>query len=361
MAELFRYIQQAFVAPSGQQAIDVGRQSDLQNSLRDAISERLPRDRLRSMAQAFIAKHFSSPLDDPLQMGQQLRSVNERLAPPLHGTDAVDQLIAATFDSDATDLVGSDPFLADKALLDDILVSVKISTGFDLVNAHDLVAMRQAIAFIEDFAANKVTDVTAEGLRKTLRRPIRIPTEFVKSLTVIVDRPQSPPAQDPATEAATRHRTALMNEQRHLRSAYEAIMGLPPDQFELTPFSVNADRGAIAASNNRSSGKEVSAGEGPGSEADAVSAPPTFLAIPKEAIERLGGDVRKTLEKANIDVTGAPVSHVITAIKRQWQDVSRQLAPYQAPAPTKVFRLGAHLFAVQDSTATIATGTGEVQ
>jgi hypothetical protein len=227
------------------------------------------------------------------------------------------------------------------------------------VNAHNLVAMRQAIAFIEDFAADKVTDVTAEGLRKTLRRPIRIPTEFVKSLTVIVDRPQSPPAQDPATEAATRHRTALMNEQRHLRSAYEAIMGLPPDHFELTPFSVNADRGAIAASNNRSSGKEVSAGEGPGSEADAVSAPPTFLAIPKAAIERFGGDVRKTLEKANIDVTGAPVSHVITAIKRRWQNVSQQLAPYQVPASAKVFRVGVHLFAVQDNALAPVPGTKE--
>jgi hypothetical protein len=39
MAELFRYIERTFVAPSDKQPIDVGRQSDLQNSLRDAISE----------------------------------------------------------------------------------------------------------------------------------------------------------------------------------------------------------------------------------------------------------------------------------------------------------------------------------
>jgi hypothetical protein len=359
MAELFRYIQQAFVVPSTTQAIDVDRQSDLQNSLRDAISKGLPPDRLRSIADDFIVKHFSSPLNDPFQMGKQLLSVSKLIAPPFHGTHAINQLISKVFGRDASELVGSNPFLADKALLDDTLVCVKITTAFDRVNAHNLVAMRQAIAFIEDFAADKVTDVTAEGLRKTLRRPIRIPTEFVKSLTVIVDRPQSPPAQDPATEAATRHRTALMNEQRHLRSAYEAIMGLPPDHFELTPFSVNADRGAIAASNNRSSGKEVSAGEGPGSEADAVSAPPTFLAIPKAAIERFGGDVRKTLEKANIDVTGAPVSHVITAIKRRWQNVSQQLAPYQVPASAKVFRVGVHLFAVQDNALAPVPGTKE--
>jgi hypothetical protein len=357
MAELFRYIQQAFVAPSGKQAIDVGRQSDLQNSLRDAISERLPRDRLRSMADAFIAQHFSSPLDDPLQMGQQLRSVNERLAPPLHGTDAVDQLIAATFDSDATDLVGSDPFLADKALLDDILVSVKISTGFDRVNAHDLVAMRQVLAFIEDFASGKVADDTAEGIRAALRRPIRIPSEFVYPVTVSAEGQPSPPSEPP-DESAARQRAALLTEQQHLKRAYETIMGLPPDQFELKPMSSKADRKVARNAAARTSGKKAPDGA---YELDAASAAPSFLAISDAAIERLGGDVQKTLERANIDIGGSRVSHVISEIKRQWQDVSRQLAPYQAPAPTKVFRLGAHLFAVQDSTATIATGTGEVQ
>jgi hypothetical protein len=155
MAELFRYIEQAFVAISDKQAIAVGRRSDLQDKLRDAVSERLPRDRLRSIADAFVAQYFHSRFDDPLQMGQQFRSFRKRLAQPLHGTDGINQLIAATFDSNAMDLVASDAFLADKALLDDILVAVKISTGFDRVNAHDLVATRQVIAFIEDVASGR--------------------------------------------------------------------------------------------------------------------------------------------------------------------------------------------------------------
>jgi len=96
-------------------------------------------------------------------------------------------------------------------------------------------------------------------------------------------------------------------------------------------------------------------------EMDAASAAPSFLAISDAAIKRLGSDVQKSLERAKIDIAGMPVSYVISQIKREWQDVSQQLAPYQAPAPTKVFRLGAHLFAVQDSAATIAPGSGEVQ
>lgn len=359
MAELFRYIERNFVAPSGKEAIDVGRQSDLQNSLRDAISERLPRDRLRSMADGFITEHFRSPREDPLQIGQQLRSFRERLAQPLDGTDAINQLIAATFNSDARGLVASDAFLADKALLDDILVSVKISTGFDRVNAHDLVAMRQVIAFIEDVASNRLADGTAEGIRAALRRPIRIPSEFVFQVATSAEGQPSPPSE-PRDESAARQRASLLAEQQHFKRAYEMIMSLPPDQFEMKPVSSKAD-GKVTRNSSRSTSTKETSRRGECTYAtDAKSATPTFLAISDDAIEQLGVDVNKTLERAKIDIAGAPVSQVIANIKRKWQDVSEQLAPYQAPAPTKVFRLGAHLFAVQDSAATIATGTGEI-
>jgi len=355
MAELFRYIEQAFVAPSDTQAIDVGRQSDLQNSLRDAISERLPRDRLRSMAEGFIAQHFRSRLDDPLQMGQQLRSFRKRLEDPLHGTGAIEQLIAATFDTDARDLVRSDAFVADKALLDDILVSVKISTGFDRVNAHDLVAMRQVIALIEDVASDKVADNATGVTRAVLRRPILIPSEFVNPVMASAEIQPSPPSDEPAV----RQHVGLLAKQQHFKRAYEMIMSLPPNEFEMKPVNTKAVGKVARTAPESASGKQTS---GPCDyEMAGASATPSFLAISEAASERLGVDVKKTLEEAKIDVGGAPVSHVISQIKRQWHDVSEQLAPYQAPAPTKVFRLGAHLFAVQDSAATTVTGTREAQ
>lgn len=360
MSELFRYIEQAFVIPSDTPAIDVSSDSTLQKSLRAQISKGLPPDRIRGIAGDFILKHFGSPAADPVLLGKQcLTFATQVLALPSPGQDAIDQLVAKVFRSGATKLVGSKGFLADKALLDDALVCVKITTAFDRVNAHDLVAMRQAIAFVEDFAAGKVNDTTAEGIRTTLRRPIRIPSEFVKSLTAVANSPPSPPAPDPAAEVAARQRAALMDEQRHLKNAYEAIMGLPPEQFELTPANVKADRKPLRNATSGSSGEGVSGGGGAGGVADGASAPPTFVAVPKAAIERLGADVRQTLEKANIDIAGAPVSRVITAIKTRWQDVSRQLAPYQVPAPAKVFRVGVHLFAVQDSAPTTSPATKE--
>ena len=361
MAELFRYIQHAFVVPSPTQPIDVGRQSHLQDSLRDATSRNLPADRVRGLADAFIARHFNSPQDDPFQMRSQLLSFGDRLAPTVQGTNAIKQLIAATFGSDAADLADSDPFLADKTLLDDLLVCVKITTAFDRVNAHDLVAMRQAIAFIEDFAAGKIADHSVEGIRTTLRRPIRIPDEFVNPLATSVDSPPSLPPSEPPDDSAVRRRDALMAEQRHLKRAYEAIMSLPPGQFELRPMSIRADRNTARAAAVRTSEREVPDDAGSTGETGTNNAAPSFLGIPKTVIEHLGSDVRKTLQKANIDIAVAPVSHVITAIKKQWQDVSRQLAPYQVPSPAKVFRVGAHLFAVKDSVAATAPTSGEIQ
>jgi hypothetical protein len=255
------------------------------------------------------------------------------------------QLISSVFGSDARTVVDSSALLTDEALLDDALVSVKLVTAFDRVNAADLVAMRQTIAFVQDLAAGKVTDFTSEVIRKTLQRPIRIPSEFVKSLTLSSNRPRPPQAPDPLLDAAVRHRTALLAEQGHLKTAYERIMGLHPDQFELKPSKIKADRPLVAA---HDSSRVASTREGMGSVIDSVGANPTFLAVSQAAIERLGSDVRQTLEKAHIDVSGASVSHVITAIKRQWQDVSRQLAPYQVPTPAKVFRVGVHVFAVRD-------------
>ena len=192
MAELFRYIQQAFVIPSATRAIDVGSESDLQKDLRGDISQHVPAEQIRGKSNDFILEHFSSPVADPFHSGAQYLSFGTRLL-TLHspGTDPIENLVEEVFGKEPSPLVRSEPFLSDKALLNDALVCVKIATAFNRVNAHNLVAMRQAIAFIEDFDAGKVTDFTAEVLRKTLRRPILIPSEFVESLTVIPDRHQS--------------------------------------------------------------------------------------------------------------------------------------------------------------------------
>src|SRR5215469_4379966 len=93
MAELFRYIEQAFVVPSAPSTIDVERESDLQSSLRKALSQQLPSDKIRGIADRFIAKHFPSATADPLQLGKKLLLARRQLldmVSPDH--DAIDKM-----------------------------------------------------------------------------------------------------------------------------------------------------------------------------------------------------------------------------------------------------------------------------
>ena len=181
MAELFRYIEQAFVVPAPTESIDVSAQSDLQTNLLSAISEQRPPDQIRSIASDFLLKHFSSPVADPFQLGRQYRSLGSQLlALKSPEKTAVDHVISNLFGSPSGKLVVSKPFLSDKALLNDALVGVKLLTAFDRANAADLVTMRRAVAFVDDFAAGKLTDMTMASIKTTLQRPVRIPRHLYR-------------------------------------------------------------------------------------------------------------------------------------------------------------------------------------
>lgn len=354
MTELFRYIEQAFIVPSDTSVIDVGNDSDLQNELRADPSRNGSADRNRSLARDFIGKHFRAPAVDPFHSGKDYLALANRLSrQPVHGKKAVDQVISGVFDSDAHTVVGSATFRSDKELLDDALVCIKLTTAFDRVDAHRLVAMRQAVAFLQYAAEPENADFTEDGIRAVLLRPIRIPGEFLKPSTQDPDPARPTPAPPP--DVAAKDYVGLVARQSHLQVAYETIMAVPPGAFELV------SRKYIAAAPFAAAGKPVehtvvdgthSDGKRANGAGDTANAAPAFLAVPRSAIEQLGSDVRRTLETAGIDVAGAPVTQVVAAIKRHWQDVSRELAPTQVPAPAKVFRVGVHVFAVGEAAST---------
>src|SRR5262249_26971959 len=132
-------------------------------------------------------------------------------------------------------VVNSDVFIADKGLLDNSLVAVKLVTGFDKVNAADLVSMRQSAAFLDDFAAGKLANLKPEDVKRLLARPIAIPQVFLDALTVsanvrrteLAARRVSSGTPDPYKLAA------LQADERVVESLYEYVMSLQPHQFEL--------------------------------------------------------------------------------------------------------------------------------
>jgi len=353
MAELFRYIQQAFVVPTATAAIDVARDSDLQLLLKRAATNRALPEKIRSIASEFLGNHFSSPVADPFQLSSPLRKLRGALlALPTSDQASVEAAVAGLFGSPAGVVDSSGPLQADKSLLDDSLVCVKLVSGFDRVNANDLLLMRRAVAYIDDLAAGLVTSFTASDISSGFARPVRIPHEFLDALKPPTQAPT--PLSSSSPDSSGSDRASLLAEQQALRSAYETIMALGPHELELTtapspqvhPPAAALEPAASFTPVPPQAERESGVIAGPAS-----AAPPAFLSVPRAVVERLGLDVWRALEQSSIDVLGAPVPQVISEIKRRWQEVSRQLAPFQIPAPSPVFRVGGHLFAIQPPTA----------
>jgi hypothetical protein len=345
MSELFRYIEQAFVLPAITPGIDVSGESDLQHSLHSAISRHLPPIEIRGIASDFLDKHFPSPATAPFRLGSQYLSFRSKWRAEFSTTSPnINNVISNVFDSKVGKLTASKAFLSDKALLNDTLVAVKLVTGFDRVNAVNLVSMRQVIAFLEDLTAGNLSEITVESIKAALLRPIIIPQEFVDALKA---KPMElPQMQDATVDTASHDRATLVQEQLALKSAYDTIMGLQPHQFELKSREVNTiGAGSVQIAQETSEVGFSRAGQ-------AVNAAPVFLRVAQTEVDRLGDDIRHALAKANIDVLAVPVSNAVESIKRRWQNVSRQLAPYQVPAAAKIFRVGVHLFAIRDLPAT---------
>ena len=361
MAELFRYVQHSFVAPAETSSIDVSRESPLQRDLENARSGDRPAEQIREIAGKYLETNFQSPAAEPFRFAKALIEFGRELldlSSPNQQT--IDELITSVFAMDPQTLPEDNAFQSDKGHLDDALICVKLVTGFDRVNAARFVAMRQSIAFLEDFAAGEISDFSSDALRARLRRPIRVPQDLLDALKKNERQQSAPSAPDPNGASTGRRLADLIERERNLRTAYEAITQLEPDRFEMKPMHFSSDHpttasGAMVREATHHGIAKRQAREGHGG---AMISVPAFLAIPREAIERLGGGVKATLERASIDVDRSQVPNVVTAIKREWQEVSGALAPYQIPSPAKVFRVGANLFAVRPLTATVAFSGG---
>ena len=347
MIELFRYIEQAFALPDPTGSIDTQSDTDLQNSLRNAVSKNQTPDQIRSLADKFLGDTFPQEGDNPITFASSLLSFAKQLQAMKSPSEGdVADLVYSVFEMDAGTLVSSEDFLHDKDLLNDALVSVKLVTAFDRPGVADFATMRQAIAFLEDFAAGSVADFSPDSLKTDFQRPIRIPKTFVDALKAAPPRSPSP---SPTPPSSARSETgALVAEQQALQSAYEAIMSLQPQQFALKTLPVHATP-IVAASHLPEPAAHISPREASSLPVSATGTPSAPLAptVPSTVIERLGTEVNKTLERASIDVVNTPVSSVVAAIRKQWQKVTKELVPYQIPASAPVFRVGMNLFAIQ--------------
>jgi hypothetical protein len=338
MIELFRYIEQAFVpAPDNDRAINVEDESDFQEELRRIARQPDGAAGIKIEAAGFIETHFSNRGESPFNLKQQYLDFHSQvLKSGAADTSIMYGLAESIFDFGASELVRSDDFRRDKQLLNDSIIAVKLVTAFDRINASELVAMRQSVALIEKLAQDAMTATTATELQKALLRPVRIPGVFLKRGHA-TNQPTHPAPHDLSEE--DRRKGYLLKQQDDLKTTYEALMALQPDDLKITePKPVNTDLKSIPIHQ-----KEVSV------PALIPNDTRSLLTLSTETFEKLGDTVKQVLRKAGIRINDTALPAMVNIVKNKWMAVAKEAMPYTIPKPAKVYQVGIHAFAVQDA------------
>ncbi|MER7335225.1 MULTISPECIES: hypothetical protein [unclassified Micromonospora] len=335
MVELFRFIQKAVVVPVDGGSIDLTTTSTFQDQLRDLITSGQPHSAVRTKAEQFLNTLTSSGLSRAANYRTLRKKLLDML--PTSPTPAkIDQAVKDVLGvNNAQSLVGSQAFANEKQLSSDVLVAVKITTRFDRVDTPTIATMRVVIAFLEDFVAGRVTPLTADTIVKLLERPLRFPEAFLPpeptpaaSLTVT-----SPPDDEAARTAS------LVVEQEALQRAYDLLMTVRPGQLAVTGGTAEETGNETAYPGDTSDGHATS---------NQAVAAPSVLGVSQHTLEALDPTVLEHLRAELFDVGSAALTDILEVVKRRWFEVSREVEPGKVPAPARTYRLGAHVFAVQE-------------
>jgi hypothetical protein len=350
MIELFRYIEQSFVVPpTNLNAIDVSNSSDFQNKLRrDLQQEKNGSLQLRKDAENFIERN---PVEDAdsLRLGQQYLDFHDHLLGLTSvSADDIKGAIEEIFDSSTTDLVSSRAFNNDKQFLNDLIVAVKMSTGFDKVRANDLVTMRQAIAFIEATTGRNYQTPSLEDVKSTLLRPIVVPSAFLKT-----QPPQPPPEPLPSGDSdEVKKRKALQKEYDSLKAAYVTLMSLRPDELQMMEIPGTQKPTIAAAKTQELTSQRIQ---------PITEAPKQVLALTNAAIRKLDPSVLKMFERESLDIKTTGYSGLAETVKYKTKDLYSLLNPCdQVRAVTKVYRLGINAFAIKTDPAILSTSSAKL-
>ncbi|AXY72927.1 hypothetical protein D3H65_02620 [Paraflavitalea soli] len=337
MIDLFRYIEHAYVQPpSADNSINIESGSDFQNTLRREKDQPDGSTRMRNTATAFITAHFTSA-EPPFNLRKEWLAFHQgvkRMKDP--NFNKLSSLTSAIFDRDAEDLLQSDLFMSDQELLNDSLVAVKLTTAYDQVNAAELVAMRQAIAFIALLAGNQLEDISAASVRSALLRPIYIPASLFPSKKTTAPPPS--PNQEEHTEENTRI-AGLQKQAAILKTTYETLMATSAEDLEIgtthheTTIPVTALHAAVAAA--------------PANEAATAPLPQSFVRLSNKTVNKLSTEVKTALQTNGIDAVTTSLPRMVSIIKEKWAGIAREIQPYELPAATKLYQLGIHTFATQ--------------
>lgn len=339
MIDLFRYIEQSYVVPSANlNAIEVRvDSSDFQNKLRnDLQSNSFDSTNIRKEVENFIEENSLQSTNSSSLRQQYLDFHDTLLGLSNVSTGDLENVIEQIFGSQIGDLVSSDAFKDDKRLLNDLIIAVKMVTGFDKVRTNDLVAMRRAVAFIEEMTSRNCHTYSVGEIKAKLNRPIVIPSAFLKKQS-----PKTPPVTLPTGDSdEVIKRKALQKEYDSLRAAYDTLMSLRPDELRMATVNEPQDA-AVAAPTVRAFASQ------PISDL-AKEAPQQVLALTSATIRKLDPSVMSMFSNQSIEVAKSDVATLVDQVRKELVIASGKLNPCGfIETKARVYTVGTNTFAIK--------------
>jgi hypothetical protein len=359
MVDLFRYIEHDFAVPAAADAIDVANDSDFQSSLGEAATpagdggpraagEPTAAQAVRSLSEAYLAEHFPSPTADPTALGDRLEALTAALGALDRVTSAaVEDAVVEAFGGSSEQVVIGDDFAADRALLENSVVAVKLSTGFDRADAARLVRQLRAMALLERLAADSTASLDRASLTGLLGRPVRVPPTL---LAVLSDTSTTPVPDAPPDDGHRERIVGMQADRDRVLSGYTALLAVAPQYLEMT--TVGPDDAAEARDAPPAPAPEADRALAHGESGataepvpeDATTAPQAILTLGPAARDRFVGQHAEALDSLGLDLSAVPLDLAVGAFEARLTELNTELLPLEVPTEAKVFRVGGHLF-----------------
>lgn len=319
MTELFRFIEHRYVLPETESKfINVEDQTDFQESIRNN----------NTALEAPNIMEAAGKLLDSYVAGQQVISLENKL---WHFSQAlkklknpsrtdVDKLVTQLSDGLLREFTAGAAFRKDKSILNDLLVAVKLTTGFNRLNASKLVAVRQAMYLLDELSTDTQTELTKAALFSLLELPVYVPPDLFPVRTI------KRPAEDEISEAEKareRETTALKNKAQALKTTYDSLMSVSTRQLETPPPSDSAD-----AADLRMRPVSINLEHGP-----------------RLSAHSSNNSIFRALENAGIDATSISLTEAVAAVRKQMEEVAGELDGILTQQPIKLYQVGIHTYA----------------
>ncbi len=349
MVDLFRFIEHEFVPPAHADSIDLANSSTFQQDLEAAAADpdlHRAAEVVRGLARSFLDQTFPTPFEEPAETGQQLASLPQAIANLEAVTmTAARDVVEAEFGKPMGELLESDHFRADKELLANAAVAVKLTTGFDRLDAVRLTRQVQAAAFIEHLA-DQGGSLDASKAQRLLARPLRVPPGPLATLAPIEDPQEMDLERSP--DPGESELGTLRQERQELQETQDLLLVLRPEELRVAteqwPEEFREEPREREREDSRSGneGAIVFSGLKPNDTAVA-----RFTDGQLEAVRKLG-----------IELSEQPLATSLDRIDQRLTSLNEQLLPHDVTTATKVFQLGGHLFA-EAGPPTVSTGAVE--